>query len=91
MMAKYHPILLSLLLSFTLVLFFVDCAPVAALTDDAETITCLGGWTGDSQQSIPKAWINDGYCDCPFDGKDEPNTNACSGSSDWAGVSAATE
>lgn len=91
MMARHHPIVPSLLLSFSLFLLYGNCAPVAALTDDAETITCLGGWTGDSQQSIPKAWINDGYCDCPFDGKDEPNTNACSGSSDWAGVSAATE
>lgn len=37
---------------------------------------------------IPSDWMNDGYCDCPFDGLDEPNTNACSGSTigGWAGV-----
>lgn len=34
--------------------------------------------------------INDGYCDCPLDGLDEPETGACSGSMDgmWAGVPA---
>ncbi|KAL3926756.1 MAG: hypothetical protein SGBAC_013345 [Bacillariaceae sp.] len=35
---------------------------------------------------IPDSWINDGYCDCPFDGKDEPNTAACSGSTAWPGL-----
>eukprot|EP00536_Pseudo-nitzschia_multiseries_P012445 jgi/Psemu1/326827/estExt_fgenesh1_pg.C_4770010 len=60
----------------------------AEKTATATTITCLGGWAGDAQQqhTIPRAWINDGYCDCPFDGKDEPDTNACSGSTNWPGV-----
>ena len=51
--------------------------------------SCLTGWSGNSETAIPEEWINDGYCDCPFDGKDEPNTNACSGSLSWAGVDAA--
>lgn len=36
---------------------------------------------------IEKDRINDGYCDCPFDGLDEPETQACSGSvvGGWAG------
>lgn len=71
-----------------LVILMVICFAVVALADDVETITCSGGWAGDSQQIIPKAWINDGYCDCPYDGKDESNTNACSGSSNWPGVAA---
>ena len=54
---------------------------------DSTTVTCRTGWTEDSTtSSIPKEWINDGYCDCPFDGKDEPDTNACSGSLSWPGV-----
>jgi len=38
--------------------------------------------------TISPSQINDGYCDCPLDGIDEPNTSACSGSIDggWAGV-----
>ena len=31
--------------------------------------------------------INDGHCDCPHEnGIDEPDTDACSGSTDWAGI-----
>jgi len=25
---------------------------------------------------VPEEWINDGYCNCPLDGIDEPDTNA---------------
>ena len=57
------------------------------ITADPTTITCQTGWTEDFKtSSIPKDWINDGYCDCLFDGKDEPDTNACSGSLSWPGV-----
>ena len=28
---------------------------------------------------INKAHINDDFCDCPFDGLDEPSTSACAG------------
>jgi hypothetical protein len=38
---------------------------------------------------IPPDWINDGYCDCPFDGADETNTDACSGIDAWPGSSIA--
>lgn len=30
-----------------------------------------------SGKTIPMNWVNDDYCDCPEDGSDEPNTNAC--------------
>jgi len=66
----------------------VDAAADAALK-------CAGGWDSSSSSSsvekmveIPKSWINDGYCDCPYDGLDEPQTQACSGSSSWPGISA---
>ena len=67
-------------------------------------IKCSSGWTGSASSEatvvennnailpsyIPKSWINDGYCDCPFGNEngmtDEPNTNACSGSKSWPGV-----
>ena len=62
----------------------------AARTDDEadvlKTIMCQTGWNGSAQTPIPKEWMNGGYCDCPFDGKDEPDTNACSGSLSWPGV-----
>ena len=80
-MAKYR-CLLALFSSFlTGGHLFSDAA-------DPTTISCLTGWTGDTEQAVPKEWMNDGYCDCPFDGKDEPETNACSGSLSWPGVDA---
>lgn len=54
-----------------------------------EQVTCLGGGFGSNkkkQVTIPPQRINDGYCDCPLDGLDEPNTEACSGSSGWTGI-----
>lgn len=53
----------------------------------SEPIQCATGWKShDVKVIIPESWINDGYCDCPFDGLDEPDTDACSGSKDWPGV-----
>ncbi len=59
-----------------------------AVTDEesGKAILCRTDWNGDSETAIPDNWINDGYCDCPFDAKDEPDTDACSGSLSWAGV-----
>jgi protein kinase C substrate 80K-H len=51
----------------------------------SETLSCATGWKGEVSE-IPGEWINDGYCDCPFDGRDEPGTEACSGSSEWPGL-----
>ena len=53
---------------------------------------CLSGW-GQGRTTIPAAWKNDGYCDCPVDGLDEPDTAACSGSTvgGWPGIPAATD
>lgn len=68
-----------------------DTAVAAAVKgdDDATTTTlqCAGGRSGDVRE-IPQSWINDGYCDCPLDGKDEPDTGACSGSLSWPGIAA---
>jgi hypothetical protein len=55
----------------------------------ADSIQCASGWFGnDEKREVPGSWINDGYCDCPFDGSDELETGACAGSIDggWAGV-----
>lgn len=91
-MAKYHH-LFSLVYSFFVggSWFCASFVVAAAGTDDGgesttATTTCLTGWSGNLERAIPKEWMNDGYCDCPFDGKDEPNTNACSGSLSWPGV-----
>jgi hypothetical protein len=55
-------------------------------TDTSTTIQCATGWTNQQVKEIPQDWIDDGYCDCPFDGADEPNTGACSGSQAWPGI-----
>jgi len=71
-------------LRFSTQLFVV----AAAATGDGSgtAILCRTDWNGDTETAIPEIWVNDGYCDCPFDGKDEPDTDACSGSLSWAGV-----
>jgi hypothetical protein len=88
-------VLLSLILS-SLTIRLHAAAAAAANNDDGllSDIKCFSGWTVpeevenlQQQPYIPKSWINDGYCDCPFgDGNDEPNTNACSGSKSWPGI-----
>lgn len=60
----------------------------SALFVSSESLSCATGWNGEIRE-IPSEWINDGYCDCPFDGKDEPETEACSGSSEWPGLATA--
>lgn len=50
--------------------------PAVAVAADLE---CAIGW-GKGTHKVPADRVNDGYCDCPLDGADEPNTNACSGS-----------
>lgn len=56
-------------------------------------MTCASFASPKTKQTIPASNINDGYCDCPHDGLDEPNTEACSGSTigGWAGVSVTGE
>jgi hypothetical protein len=55
------------------------------VTAQEETLRCLVGWGSDVVRVIPPHWINDGYCDCPLDGADETNTDACSGIDAWPG------
>ena len=44
------------------------------------------GWGADAVvQDIPPARVNDGYCDCPTTGADEPATEACAGREHWPG------
>ena len=61
------------------------CLGALFSASSAADLSCATGLDG-TETVIPEAWINDGYCDCPFDGKDEPNTEACSGSTSWPGL-----
>ncbi len=72
----------------------VATAAAAAAASDATgagkgVVRCPGGGRGGQELEIPDGWINDGYCDCPLDGRDEPDTDACSGSQAWPGVGSA--
>ncbi len=42
----------------------------------AQSLSCDGG-----ARRIPLQWVNDGYCDCPRSGADEPLTGACASAS----------
>ena len=55
-------------------------------------LECEIGW-GSGTHKIPESKVNDGYCDCPVDGADEPNTDACAGAAagGWPGVAATAE
>ena len=59
-------------------LFVVALVISFALAD----LDCAIGWGKDASAThkVTVEQINDGYCDCPLDGADEPHTNACSGS-----------
>jgi len=49
-----------------------------------ECVTYLSAENKETKKTIPKEYINDNYCDCPYTGEDEPNTSACSGSIQWS-------
>ena len=53
----------------------------------ASSLQCATGY-GQNVRVIPDTWINDGFCDCPLDALDEPNTEACSGApvGGWPGT-----
>jgi len=55
--------------------------PVLTQAVDTANLSCLS-FTGD-EIKVPADWINDGYCDCPTSGADEPLTNACAGMEYW--------
>jgi len=44
--------------------------------------------TENGEKVIPDTWINDGFCDCPYDSLDETKTEACSGAAigGWPGI-----
>jgi hypothetical protein len=50
-------------------------------------LRCVVGWGSNEVRVIQPDKINDGYCDCPLDGADETNTDACSGIDAWPGAS----
>ena len=63
----------------------LGAALLLCIASSATALTCESGYGG-ALQEIPEEWMNDGYCDCPLDGADEPNTAACSGSGGWDGM-----
>ena len=66
----------------------------SASEGEAQIIRCSAGWgSQEVERVIPPEWINDGYCDCPLDGLDEPETEACSGSAigGWSGIATLAE
>ena len=70
--------------SLLVILFFLSNAEETRATPNL--VRCNVGWGGSSAlQTIPSNKINDGYCDCPTDGADEPDTAACSGIESWTG------
>jgi len=57
--------------------------------DGDRIIRCPIGFGRDDSTTIrivPPHQIDDGYCDCPTTGEDEPNTNACAGIEYWPGL-----
>jgi hypothetical protein len=79
----------SALLVLTLSLSTLSSTQVSAVAEQEAPLRCLVGWGSDQMKDIPADWMNDGYCDCPFDGADELNTDACSGIESWPGSSIA--
>jgi len=61
--------------------------------DSGGAVSCPIGFgrAGGLPIVVPRERINDGYCDCPTTGEDEPLTSACSGIEYWAGRTPATE
>jgi hypothetical protein len=62
-------------------------------TNTQSEIRCVTAWgngDGDRMVPLPSDKVNDGYCDCLDSGTDEPQTSACSGMFQWAGLFAAT-
>jgi hypothetical protein len=71
----------------TLLVLTLSLTQVSA--QELQPLHCAVGWGSDEVKVIPPHWINDGYCDCPFDGADETNTDACSGIDAWPGSNVA--
>jgi hypothetical protein len=53
-------------------------------------VTVWGNGDGDRMVLLPSDKVNDEYCDCLDSGADEPQTSACSGIFQWAGLFAST-
>jgi hypothetical protein len=67
-----------------------DIAPLlwiaaAIIHSSSAAVTCPKGWGSSESHTVPENRINDGYCDCPTTGADEPATEACSGHASWPG------
>ena len=79
---SYSTLLVS---TTTLSLTTLSLSTQVASAQDQQPLRCVQGWGSEQVKVIPTHWINDGYCDCPFDGADETNTDACSSIDSWPG------
>jgi hypothetical protein len=81
------------ILPVLLLLSVLESKSVPVTTSTQSEIRCVTAWgngDGDHMVLLPSDKINDGYCDCLDSGADEPQTSACSGMFQWAGLFAAT-
>ena len=82
---------LSLLLLGTCchLLLWSPAGTVSAAADVDDVVRCPVGFgreeDANKERALPLSQIDDGYCDCPTTGEDEPNTDACSGHENWPG------
>eukprot|EP00339_Tiarina_fusa_P008974 CAMPEP_0117085172 /NCGR_PEP_ID=MMETSP0472-20121206/59904_1 /TAXON_ID=693140 ORGANISM="Tiarina fusus, Strain LIS" /NCGR_SAMPLE_ID=MMETSP0472 /ASSEMBLY_ACC=CAM_ASM_000603 /LENGTH=802 /DNA_ID=CAMNT_0004814379 /DNA_START=185 /DNA_END=2594 /DNA_ORIENTATION=- len=75
----------------TMLLLLISPSTCEEQQQQQQQLVCATGWGSGGDQVILPEQINDGYCDCPLDGADEPDTQACSGSATWPGIKAAPE
>ena len=86
-MLGLRPTTLFGLLSLLLFIFILPRTGAVDTTDPGVVVKCPVGYGGDATlQELSPNQINDGYCDCPTNGIDEPETNACAGYEHWSGI-----
>lgn len=69
----HRSIRISLLYSLTWALDLTGVAPENEQLYKVAKLVC----PGNPEKTLTEAMINDGFCDCPEDGFDEPGTSAC--------------
>lgn len=82
-------LLLLLLGTCCHLLLWSPAGTVSAAADVDDVVRCPVGFgreeDANKERALPLSQIDDGYCDCPTTGEDEPNTDACSGNENWPG------
>jgi hypothetical protein len=68
-----------------MVVVLASSASVRIQATPATVAECPAGFGSETMVRLLPSQINDGYCDCPTTGQDEPKTQACSGQDAWPG------